>query len=305
MFSFIFVSKENKSHLCLSLNFCYSPWMLNLRFFFLASFLTLNSWTNTWAVSQADVSFLNFLYTPVGVEYIHSPPPGARVSAYVPLPALGQGHIEDFNAYSYYKKYPQKFTLSDGTLLTPFIYVDVTPYSTLKKLIRKYAEQISNTNTAQYQQINILRDFVSKQILNMVPENDPIVRYFAEKNYSFPEFQQTGSLKPGHFPLATNFNFQTVRLEDIIKYGRGFCIHKVLVTSLIMKELKIPHAIRFGSSGLEGHDWIELPDGRILDPTWNLVVYPDYNNPINKGWFWLDHTGVYKYDFFPFAVWKN
>lgn len=252
--------------------------------------------------NEAQLPF-DYFYTLVGVEFIHSPPPGVKVSAYVPLPKASEGHIEDLNSFHFNAVYPNRFTIGDGTLLAPFVFVNISEDSLLKKIILAHVKKILKLSSDQEEQIQILKSYVSQNVLSLVPDNDPFVLFFKKENYHFSQFQEVGKLKPGHFPVSTEFLFQTVKLEDLIRYGRGFCIHKVLVTSLMMKELRIPHVIRYGSTGNEGHDWIELPDGRILDPTWMLLEKPQAS-PIGGEWFQIGWTSLYKYDFYPFAVWN-
>ncbi len=240
--------------------------------------------------------------TQVGAEYIHSPPPGARISALLPLPAADQGHIEDFNGYGPNQAYPKKFTLSDGTILTPFIYVDLSTGSPLHKIVTLHAQRVSATAMGLEGKLNLLKSYVSDNILALVPDDDPILVSSSKGLPTFNEIEYVGNLSTGHFPIPVPKRFQTISFESFIEYGRGFCVHKVLLTSLIMKELDIPHSIRFGSTGLVGHSWIQLPDGRILEPTWNLLVKPG-KSEMTGGWFKVGNTSVYQFDFYPFAVW--
>lgn len=245
---------------------------------------------------------LKTFLTQVGAENIHSPPPGARISALLPLPAANQGHIEDFNSYGPNQVYPERFTLSDGTILTPFIYVDMSTASPLRKIVSLHAQKISATTANLEERLNLLKSYVSDHVFALVPEDDPILVSSSKGLPVFAEVQYVGNLPAGHFPIPVPKKFHTAYFESLIDYGRGFCVHKVLLTSLIMKELNIPHSIRFGSTGPIGHNWIQLPDGRILEPTWNLLVRPG-KSEMEGSWFKIGDTSVYQFDFYPFAVW--
>jgi hypothetical protein len=242
-------------------------------------------------------------FAPVGAENIHSPGPGSRISALLALPDANRGHIEDFNSYGPNKVYPERFTVSDGTILTPFIYVDMTVNSPLQTLVTLYAQKISEKAPTQGEQLNLMKTFASDNVFAPVPENDPLLRSSNSGLPTFPEVFSVGYLPAGHFPIPVAAKHQSIAFERLIKYGRGYCIHKVLLTSLIMKELKIPHSVRFGSTGFNGHSWIELTDGRILDPTWNLLMYPQASE-MGFGWSKLGNTSVYQFNFYPFAVWN-
>lgn len=254
------------------------------------------------SLCASEAFHLQTFLTQVGAEYIHSPPPGARISALLPLPAANLGHIEDFNSYGPNQVYPERFTLSDGTVLTPFIYVDMSKASPLRKIVSMHAQKISATAAHLDEQLNLLKSYVSDHVFALVPEDDPILLSSSKGLPTYDEVQYVGNLPAGHFPIPVPKKFHTASFESLIEYGRGFCIHKVLLTSLIMKELGIPHSIRFGSTGLSGHNWIQLTDGRILEPTWNLLVRPGKSEVVG-GWFKLGDTSVYQFDFYPFAVW--
>lgn len=234
----------------------------------------------------------------VGVETIHKA--GAQIiTILLPMPAPG-ARVLDLNAMTTRSSYPELFTMSDGTINAAFITVDTSPRSRLSHCITELANEVRREARGGEAQLSLLQDFVSRH-LKEVPED-----------YSFPwdpsrerrlpkEFAEAAELAPGHYPLATSLSHPAVPLESFLKAGRGACLPKVMLTSLVMKELGLEHRVRAGGTGDSGHMWIELPDGRHLDPTWRLLQRPSRAGA-GPGWFLMDRTYLFENQFFPVAV---
>lgn len=234
----------------------------------------------------------------VGVETIHKDP--ARIiTIFLPMPARGQALL-DLNAMRISTSYPERFTMSDGTLASAFIAIDLTRNSTLSHCVRELAARVRAEARSKEQKLELLRN-LAHELLREVPDT-----------YSFPwdprreprlprEFEQAGELAPGHYPLETSLSHPVVPLEAFLKQGRGACLQKVMLTSLVMKELDLEHRVRTGGTESSGHMWIELPDGRHLDPTWRLLQRPS-SRGASPGWFRMDQTYLFENQFFPVAV---
>lgn len=234
----------------------------------------------------------------VGVETIHKA--GSQViTILLPMPAPGT-LVLDLNAMTVRSSYPERFAMSDGTINAAFITVDTSPRSRLSHCVEELAREVQKEAGGKEAQLSLLKDFLSSY-LREVPED-----------YSFPwdparerrlpkEFAEAANLSAGHFPLATSLTHPAVPLESFLKAGKGACLQKVMLTSLVMKELGLEHRVRAGGTGDAGHMWIELPDGRHLDPTWGLLMKPSRAGA-GPGWFLMDRTYLFENQFFPVAV---
>jgi transglutaminase-like putative cysteine protease len=70
-----------------------------------------------------------------------------------------------------------------------------------------------------------------------------------------------------------------VPLERFLDVRYGYCLQKALLGALILERAGVPHrvvhgAISRGPGDSGGHSWLELADGRVLDPAWALVTRP-------------------------------
>ncbi len=234
----------------------------------------------------------------VGVETIHNDS-GRIITILLPMPERGQ-RLLDLNATRFNTAYPERFTMSDGTLASAFISIDLRPRSLLSACVAELAGRVRASGRSTEARLEALRD-LTHEFLREVPDT-----------YSFPwdprrerrlprEFEEAGSLAPGHYPLETSLSHPVIPLEAFLKEGRGACLPKVMLTSLVMKELDIEHRVRAGGTESSGHMWIELPDGRHLDPTWRLLQRPT-SRGASPGWFRMDQTYLFENQFFPVTV---
>lgn len=234
----------------------------------------------------------------VGVETIYKAP-GTTITVFLPMPRIQAGSLIDLNSMDNAELLPEKLTFSDGTLLTAFNSVDLSADSTLNGCLDELEArlELSRGTEAVLQQLTTL----VAQYLGTVPEGFRFPWDPANGESLPPEFRKAADLDPGHYPLITNLSHVTVPLEWYLREGRGYCLQKVLFTSFLLKRLNIPHRIRAGGSTAAGHMWIELDDGRHLDPTWNLLEKPTEEGA-PPGWFRLGKTLLFQDQFFPAAV---
>lgn len=233
----------------------------------------------------------------VGVETIHKLG-NTVITILLPLPKSG-GRILDLNSLKYDASYPDRFAMSDGTLESAFIEVDLRSKSSLRECVTEMADKVKSEAGSKAAMLDVLKVFISRY-LGEVHERT-VFPWDPKREPKLPsEFAEAADLSPGHFPLKTGLQQPSIGLEAFLKKGRGACLPKVMLTSLIMKELGIPHRVRAGGTDSSGHMWIELPDGRHLDPTWQLLQKP-VTRGADRGWFRMDQSYLYENDFFPVA----
>ena len=235
----------------------------------------------------------------VGVETINV---NASVvsTIWLPMPKSSNKRILDLNSMGFNTAYPSDFAISDGTLVSAFASVDLRAGSTLDRCLNEMAASVRRQAPTIERQIFLLKDFIGFY-LEHVPD-DFLFPWSLQHEPRLPsQFYEARGLPAGHFPLLTNMRHPIIPLESYLWARRGACQVKALLTSLLMKKLGILHQMRSGFSEWSGHAWIELPDGRHLDPTWQILDYP-HTDGAWPGWFRVDQTFLTRNQVFPFAA---
>jgi hypothetical protein len=187
-----------------------------------------------------------------------------------------------------YTKLPTRFILSDGWSHSRFYEIDLRKDSALNQLIDKIIKSMMESGVEINTEASIiesLRNF--KNTIKSWPKFSLSTslaqpsRYVEKLNWK--TFSDAYKQMPEETPLETNTLFQAVPIEWATPNDTSLCISKSLWTSLILNRLNIKHRIVNGATwvapGLTyGHTWIELNDGRVLDPEWETLETPTYDN---------------------------
>ena len=233
----------------------------------------------------------------VGVQTVHNW--SAPITLLIPMPSSPQGKVLDMNKLDS-GQMPETFRISEGTLRSAFMLVDARAGSPLADCIDELVEDVKTRAKTKEAQLQLLKTFIAEH-LDEVKAGDVLPWDPKAVPQLPPEFPKAAPLAPGHAPLATKLVQPTVRLEAFLQDGRGLCLQKALLTSLILKRLGIKHRVRAGSSQFAGHTWIELTDGRHLDPTWQLLETTTTEGAW-PGWFRFSRSFLYRNDTFPITV---
>jgi hypothetical protein len=297
------------------------------NFIFLVCFALLNEplQANPKICAQLIRSFLDLSpkELPAAVAHIHSyklnpQDAGMTVSVLVPTPTqVHKGIMRDLAAQNPHKTWPDKFVISDGYPNGHFISVDMSEGSPLKLQIQKIINKIKR-----------------KESIDPATDPEKFIQHLANKGRAyFSDMQNEDSLSvagkniyksPKNFQLTESSKkifsdfqshvisadtFITGQNKELVPFEYFFtqpsctmCIHNALLSSLILREARIPHKFRTGFGSFSGpsysntgHSFIELEDGRILDPTWNFLKkqkqHPQYPEWIEgAGWWWTSNT---------------
>ena len=233
----------------------------------------------------------------VGVQTVHNW--SAPITLLIPMPLSPQGKVLDMNALDS-SQMPETFRISEGTLRSAFMLVDARQGSPLSACLDELVEDVRARAKTKETQLQLLKTFIAEH-LDEVKAGDVFAWDPKVVPPLPPEFPKAAPLTPGHAPLMTKLLQPTVRLEAYLQDGRGLCLQKALLTSLILKRLGIKHRVRAGSSQFAGHTWIELTDGRHLDPTWQLLETTTTEGAW-PGWFRFSRSFLYRNDHFPITV---
>lgn len=210
----------------------------------------------------------------VGVETIHRDP-DKIITIYVPMaPSLTPSRMLDTNSKKPSERLPDIFAISDGTVKTPFVGVDRRAGSRLSRCIDEIAALVPRRSPqAAYV---YLRDHLQTDFLREPPKAHRFAWDRAPGAADPAEltklFSAAKDLPVGHYPLRSKQTQSVVALEEYLRTGYGTCLHKALLAALVLEKLKLPHRLVNGAMRSGGHTWIELADGRVLDPSLSKLV---------------------------------
>jgi hypothetical protein len=262
-----------------------------------------------------------------GVAHVHSyrlnPGDGGMVvSVLVPSPkGIPGAVIADLSTQSASRPWPPRFVISDGYPGGEFLYADLSPGSPLKLELQRILKNLKNKGLDPDKNreafLEHLRDHAAKffrstderslsQVAQGAIRKPPGFTMGATASREFSDFSGKG-IGPAVFDLGQEKAVTPLEYH-FTREACGMCIHKALLTSLILQEAGIPHRFRTGFASHSGpsyrntgHSLLELSDGRILDPTWNFLKpkkqHPQHPDWIEgAGWWWTENAH------FPFLV---
>lgn len=260
------------------------------------SFLFLISQlSNLKAESNLCESHLKFKEFRVGASTIHrytDPSQADHFAITIWVPLAQKNNPKKFRARNLnnkdYTSLPTRFIIGDGWSRSRFYEIDLRDQSTLNSLIDKIIKSMSDAGIDLSQEsavIESLRNF--RNTLKIWPAFKPTASLLQPPKYveklNWNTFSDAYKQKPEDAPLETETLFQSVPIEWAVLNENSLCIQKTLWASLILNRLKIAHRIVNGATWVapgitHGHSWIELTDGRILDPEWEVLEKPNYDS---------------------------
>ncbi len=231
----------------------------------------------------------------VGASTIHRYTDPSRtehfaITIWVPL-----AHNNNPKRYSYrnlnsknYTNLPTRFILSDGWSHSRFYDIDLRKESELNQLLDKIIKRMMDSGTDISNEASILESLRNfKNTIKTWPKFNFSAslaqpsRYVEKLNWK--TFTDAYKQKPEEAPLETSTLFQALPIEWAAPNESSLCFLKTLWASLILNRLNIEHRIVNGATWVapgmtHGHSWIELKDGRVLDPEWEILEMPSYDS---------------------------
>jgi len=238
----------------------------------------------------------------VGIQTIHRDEE-MIVSVYVPIPSEEwPGHLVNTNTHP--APLPSRFVMGDGGVEMAFVGVDARKGTLLSRCLDEIIASMPSSHENQHEAVF---KFLTEKL-------EDYLRPFSDR-YEFPwtkglregkelkrKYKQAGDQQPGHEPIETRQTHPVVPLEEFMRVGHGNCVHKALTASLILSRLHIPHRLVNGATDESGHVWVQLEDGRILDPTWQVLEKPTRKGVKEPGWFKYSDTEAFENDYYPILV---
>jgi hypothetical protein len=227
----------------------------------------------------------------LGVSTIHRYREGhidVTINAFVPMAtAEFPGVILDLNAKRMFEVIPDRCILSDFGP-RPCIGIDKRPGTPLDRWLRRFVACVPRgANGYELDRVleylrtrlnDVLRPrpepaddrdrdaFPWDQDLQLPAEADAIFRAGAARGIDDP-------------PLPAGVEAPVIPFERYLEAERGACLQNALLATLILERLGfacrlVNGAVDHGYALSGGHAWVELADGRVLCPTWELLQQP-------------------------------
>ncbi len=239
-----------------------------------------------------------------GVETIHRDSERV-ITAYLPLPGgKFKGPIGDLNSNKNFKStLPPRFVTSDGTVQRAFIGFDQRPGTRLDACIAEVAQVVLKATGGDRESIFRFLEAHIQDYLRPVAEGValPWDRGLSESEHLKRIFASAANDPVGRYPRSSGVFHPVIPFEAYLKLGYGYCVEKAIFTSMILERLGIAHRLVSGGTQETGHTWIQLQDGRVLDPTWQVLDQP--SEPISpSAWFRYGTTWVFEDQIFPYLI---
>ena len=239
---------------------------------------------------------------PVGVETIHRDTEKI-ITIFVPLAPTGTAsRMMNTNLKNAGAPLTDRFVISDGTVRTAFVGVDTLPGSRLDLCL---TEILSGFPTKKPEGVlDYIRDHLQEDFLKEPPKGFNFA-WDQNRKADSPEltelFHAAKDMTVGQYPLRSKTLDDVVPLEKFIEAGYGTCLHKALLASLLLTKLGIHHRLVNGATRLVGHTWIELDDGRILDPSLEQLDHAETAKAL-PGWFKYGNTFAFENQVWPYLA---
>jgi hypothetical protein len=259
----------------------------------------------------------------LGVNTIHRydeprvAPSHIAITVFTPVLAPGQqGTILDTNAKPFDRRMPDVFVLGDAGHSRAFVGVDRRPGTALDRHLERLLERVPRRDGAIHPEDAI--EFVRREVSSIIAWtagssfNDGRKEFPWDRPIQVPDavwgaFSAAGAQSPGDGPLETGASHPVVPLERYLELGQGYCIQKALLAALLLEHAGVPVRLVNGavarSPGVTiGHTWLELADGRILDPAWRTVSPRGPAHELHADWFAFGGSHRFANRHFPYLA---
>jgi hypothetical protein len=210
--------------------------------------------------------------------------PEVTVSVFVPMPSAElKGTLLNLNAMRFDQCLPDRCILGDGGRTRAFIGVDKRPGTPLDAWLQAIIKRIPRTDGRIDRETALVwMRFNATKLIGFTPgaaTNDtsaelPWDREIVQSEHDMEAFRKAGTLEYGALPLPTGTERTVVPLERYLELGQGYCIQRAILVHILLERIGIRSRIVAGAvmnnGSSSGHTWVELEDGRVLDPSWEL-----------------------------------
>lgn len=259
----------------------------------------------------------------LGVNTIHRyfeprvVPSTIAITAFTPVARPeAPGYQADTNAKAFEARLPERFILGDAGHTRAFLGIDKRPGTPLDLALAEIEARIPRRDGAIHAEDAL--DFVRQHTNGIIAWTNGSAYNDGRKEFPWDKAIQVGQdvwgtfgaaadQQVGDLPLDTGAPFPVVPLERYLELGQGYCIQKALLAALILDRLEIPFrlvngAVARGPGLTTGHTWLELPDGRVLDPAWRTLAPKGRPAADHAEWFSFGGSDRFANQRFPHLV---
>jgi hypothetical protein len=242
------------------------------------------------------------------------------VTVFLPLTPGGQGGVlHDMNEKPFEATFPPRFVVGDGSLRRVFVGVDKRPGTPLDtwldalvaELPRRADGAIDLDATVEHLRTRL------GTLMKGTERADGAAELLWDQAIG-PQLVSTaaamataGGAAIGAPVTAEGAEHPVLPLERYLEAGVGYCLQKALVAGLVLERAGVPARVVQGANEVapgvtSGHTWVELPpspgypQGRVLDPTWELVRTRGPDHPVIAGRWLFDQTYRFRNALYPY-----
>jgi hypothetical protein len=214
------------------------------------------------------------------------------LSAYLPVSSpQTPGLLRDINNKPLFQPLPDRFIVADGGCTRAFIGVDKRPGTALSAALDGLVREVRAATSGNRDRV---LDYVRTAVGRWLAATPGAATGFTGAELPWDlgtvcgaegarAYATVARHTPRDLPIATTEQRAVVPFERWLQHGKGYCIQKALLASFVLERFNIAHRIVHGAtvSGMAttGHTWIELQDGRVLDPAWALLANKGPRDP--------------------------
>lgn len=234
------------------------------------------------------------------------------VSVFHPLtrPEFGSA-ILNMNEKAWSELTPHRAIVGDGSTRRAFVGIDKRPGTPLDRWLDALVKRVPREADGSYS-LDAVLEHLRTDLGALMKGTEtseglgelPWDKSIALSGDPMPTFAKAGGAEVG-VPLDTGLSFPVVPLERYLEEGVGYCLQKALVAGFILEKLGFPYRIVQGANELgpgssSGHTWVEVPDGRVLDPTWAIVEKPTVYSEVLPERFKVGETFRFRSPTYPY-----
>ncbi|MFO0722625.1 MAG: hypothetical protein U1E65_02500 [Myxococcota bacterium] len=234
------------------------------------------------------------------------------VSVYLPLATTEfGGALLDMNAKAFEVRTPDRCIVGDGSTRRAFVGIDKRPGTPLDRWLDALAARAPRNADGSCDLTAVLEHLRTDlgKLMKGTETSAGLGELPWDKQISLsadpsPTFKAAGAADIGQ-PIESGLNYPVVPLERYLEEGVGYCLQKSLVAGFILEKLGFPYRIVQGANEIgpgwsSGHTWVEVPDGRVLDPTWAILQKPTQFSEILPERFMIGETYRFKNPIYPY-----
>jgi hypothetical protein len=239
------------------------------------------------------------------------------VTVYTPIPTTDvPGIMRNTNDKPFAEPLPRRFVIDDGGLTRAFTGIDLSRGSALDQKLDAIVARMPKQADGSIAKEDAI-EFVKRETNKLIKwtrgssandgrdEFDWDKAIVVDRAHVQNVFNGAAYQTVGEPPIGTGQTMTIAPLEAYLDAGEGYCIQKALLAACLLDKVGVPFRIVngavAGSPGRStGHTWLELDDGRVLDPAWSSLQSVTFDHDTHATWFRFGGSYRYANQSYPF-----